>query len=246
MRSQKIELVILGATSYSEIFDLIKDINNVNYKYEVIALLDDNEKLHGKKIEGINIKGCLKLANDFSKNTKFVLGIGSHKTRIIRYHILKRLGIPDSRFETLIHPTASIHSKVKIGNGCIIHTGSVIFHSTLLDSFVVLVANSVIGTRNLIGRGALITSLVSTTADVKIGSFSFIGTGSLIAEGIEIGPGSMIGMGSLIHKNIKHGSVAFGNPFRIIRREKIPKEIVSEWDILKNYNIGVKLWIRLK
>lgn len=231
------KLVILGASAYSEICEIIYDINKVKKTYEVIYLLDDNEKLHNTKIEGVEVKGPLILADKFPDYIRFVFGIGSYKTRLIRNEILKKLKIPTNRFETLIHPTAKVYSSAKISNGVIIHAGSVIYNNSRIGPFVVIVANTIIGANNIIGKGALITSLVSTTSGVRIGSFCFIGTGSVIGENVEIGPGSLISMGTFIHKNIKSGSLALGNPYRVIHREIISDEIINEWDKEKK---GVK------
>ena len=63
MDKKLIKLVILGASAYPEICEIIYDINKIKKTYEVICLLDDNEKLHNKKIEGVEVKGPLNLAN---------------------------------------------------------------------------------------------------------------------------------------------------------------------------------------
>ena len=229
----KIKLVVLGASAFPELNELIKDINRQNNKYEVIEVLDDNESLIGSKIEGVKVGGPLDKVNQFSHEIKFVFGIGSHKTRIIRNNILERLGLSEDRFETLIHPNAKIYSTATIGTGVIIHTGSVVYNDSIIGPFSIIVANSIIGARNIIGKGSLITSLVSLTTDVKVGSFSFIGTHSSIAEGVEIGPGSMIGMRSFVCRDVSPGSVVFGDPMKIINKEKVPEKIINNWNKFK-------------
>ncbi len=227
------QLIVFGATAYPEISELISDINQNGPKFEVIGILDDNEALHNKEVEGVAIKGPLHNAAKFSTDISFVLGIGSYKTRIQRYHILHRLKLPEQRFASLIHPAAKIYRSSKIGYGSIIHTGTVVFNNTNIDSFALIVANSIIGARNIIGKGAIITSHVATTTNVKIGSFSFIGTNSSIAEYVEIGPGAMIGMGSVVNKDIPPGAIAFGNPIRFIDKTNVPAEITEQWNYFK-------------
>jgi len=229
------KLIVLGASAYPEICEIIYDINKIKKTYEVIYLLDDNEKLHHKRIEGVEVKGSLSLANKFPNDIRFIFSIGSHKTRLIRNEILKRLNIPTNRFETLIHPTAKIYSSAKISNGVIIHPGSVISCNTKIGPFAIIVANTIIGANNIIGRGALITSLVSTTSGVKIGSFSFIGTGAKIAENVEIGPGSLVSMGSDIHRSIPPGSIAFNTKkTKVIKGyETVHIDIIEEWNKYK-------------
>ena len=229
------KLVVLGATSYSEVAGIIYDINQIEEKYEVIAILDDNVELHGTKFEGIEVKGNLELVHDFTGDISFVFAIGHYPTRITRYFILERLRLPDNRFETLIHPDAKIYPTSTIGYGCIIHKGTIVYNNCIISPYVLIIANTIIGNRNVVGRGAIVASMVSTTGRVKIGNFSFIGTGSLIAENVEIGPGAMIGMGSLILRDVKPGHYTMGNPPKgQIPDVNLPHEIVNEWEKTKN------------
>ncbi len=229
----KIKLVVLGATAFPELNELIKDVNKKYNRYEVIEILDDNENLIGSKIEGVKVGGPLNKVSQFPQKIKFVFGIGSHKTRIIRNDILKVLKLQENRFETLIHPSAKIYSTAIIGTGVIIHPGSVVYNESIIGPFSIIFANSIIGARNIIGKGSLITSLVSLTADVKIGSFSFIGTASSIADRVEIGPGSLISMGSVVSRDVAPGSVVFGNPMRILKKVEVSREIINSWNKTK-------------
>ena len=230
----KKKLVVFGARAFPEMNELIKDINaKIKNKYEVIGLLDDNENLFGKTIEGVKVLGPLAKGKNYPKDVKFIFGIGSHKTRILRYSLLKKIGIDENRYETLIHPNAKIYSSSIIGNGVIIHSGTVVFNNSVIGPFTIIISNSIIGARNIIGSGVLITSLVSLTTDVKVGNFSFIGTHTSIAENIEISPGSMIGMNSVVSRNISPGSVVFGNPMKIIAKDEVHKEIINDWEKFK-------------
>ena len=225
-----IQLVILGGSNaYWEITELIRDINAVENKYEIIAVLDDDKGIIGKNFDGVIVDGPLEKAITFSQDVKFIFAIGSYKTRIIRSAILKRLNINESRFETLIHPSAKIFSTATVGNGCIIHYGTIVFNHTKISSFCVIAANCVIAVSNYIGRGALLGSGIITTTGVKIGSYSFIGSGTLIGEYIEIEPGAQVGMGSLILKNIKAGTFVLGNPPKTLDKIEVPEEILTDW-----------------
>jgi len=231
------ELVIIGGSNaFWEISELIKDINAVKETYKIIGVLDDNEILWGRKFKHLYVDGPIEKANIYSDNVKFILAIGSFKTRIIRSEIIEKLNLPIDKYETLIHPTAKIFSNATVKNGCIIHYGSVIFNHTIVESFSVISANCVIGVGNLIGKGALLGSTITTTTGVKIGSFSFVGSSTSIGEGVEIGPGAQIGMGSLVLKNIKSGCFVLGNPLRMLDKIEVPETIIEEWEKIKIIN----------
>lgn len=233
---QKI-VIIGGSNAFWEINELINDINNVEKRYEVIAILDDNIDLIGKNYNGLTILGPIEKALEFQEDVKFVFAIGSFRTRIVRSQILKKLNIPEERFETLIHPTSKVFSTSQIGYGCIVHYGSVIFNHTIINSFCIISANCVIAVGNYIGKGALFGSNVTTTTGVKIGSFSFIGSSTTIGEHVEIGPGTQIGMASLILKDVKPGIFILGNPPKMLDFVDVPMEILIEWEENKIKNI---------
>lgn len=232
-----IKLVIIGGShAFWEINELIQDINKVKPTYEIIDVLDDSSDLQGKNYNGLVVKGPIDLAREYDQDVKFIFAIGSFRTRIIRSKILKRLNIPEERFETLIHPTAKVFSTSEVRNGCIIHYGTVIFNHTIVDSFAIIAANCVIAVGNYIGKGALFGSNITTTTGVRIGSFSFIGSSTSIGENVEIEPCAQIGMGSLILKDIKAGAFVLGNPPRLLDKVDVPEEIIEAWKIDKEKN----------
>jgi acetyltransferase-like isoleucine patch superfamily enzyme len=229
------KLVIIGGShAYWEIKELIDDINKLEMQYEVIAILDDSDSLIGKNYNGIVVSGPVENAKNFPEDVKFIFAIGSFRTRIIRSQILKRLDIPNERYETLIHPSVKVFSTSRIGRGCIIHYGTVIFNHTIVEDFCVIAANCVIAVGNYIGKGALFGSNITTTTGVKIGSYSFTGSSTSIGENIEIGPGAQIGMASLILKDVKPGVFLLGNPPRMLDKIDVPNQIIEEWEIAKS------------
>ena len=233
-------VVIGGSNAFWEIYELIKDINYAQKRYEIVGILDDNLSLQGKRYNNIVVEGPIEKAKDFKDDIKFIFAIGTYKTRLIRAQILDRLKIPDDRFETLIHPSAKVFSTSLLKQGCIVHYGTVIFNHTIIDPFAVISANCVIAGENYFGKGVLLGSNVVTTKNVKIGSFSHIGSSTSIRENIEIEPGVQVGMGSLVLKNIKAGFFAFGNPLRMYEQLEVPQNIIKEWNI--NKEISKNQW----
>jgi maltose O-acetyltransferase len=53
---------------------------------------------------------------------------------------------------------------------------------------------------------------------IRIGDGVWIGGGAIILPGVTIGDGSVIGAGSIVTRDLPPGSVAAGNPARLIRR----------------------------
>lgn len=218
------KIVFLGAsTAFYEVSEIIHIINLKEKTYEIIAILDDNIELHGKLMRGVKVEGPLSLASIYT-DASFVFGIGSMKTRLIRQEILNKINIEESRFISIIHPTAVVDSSAQLGYGCIIHPGVCIGNNVIIDSFAIIAVNTAIGPYAYIGKFAMITSLVAVLSSVKIGKSVFIGSCSCITENIEIGNGSMIGAGTVVSRNIDKGCFFLGNPGRLISRIELPED----------------------
>ncbi len=232
--NKPIPIVILGGGyAYHEIFGLIQDINAIELKFKIIGVLDDNPQLHGRVYNGVPLLGPLNDWNSYPEEVKFILAIGSYNTRFNRWAIVKRLSIPLERFATLLHPTAKIYQDTNIGQGCIIHFGSLINSKTILEPHVLISAMSVIGVENLVGEGVLIASGVVTTTNVRIGSYSFLGAGATIGPDVELGAGSMASAGSVVLKNVLAGENTLGNPSRSFHREDVPSRLLNLWENCK-------------
>jgi sugar O-acyltransferase (sialic acid O-acetyltransferase NeuD family) len=221
-------LVIMGATAFPEIKQIILDINSEKEKYSIVGILDDNQAIAGEVIDGAKVLGPLVLARELN-DCKFIMAIGSHKSRISRFSILKRIQIPAEEYETIIHPTAVIYASARVGRGCVIYPGVVVFSSCSIGDHAFILPNSVIGVNNTIQEGALITSLVTTTANVSIGAYSHIGTGSCISENVRIGTGAQVGIGSVVLRDVPAGAFCLGNPARVIGQIDIPPDVMARF-----------------
>ena len=87
------DLVIIGAGyGFWETNELIRDINEREPKYRVVALLDDNTETHGRVIDGVSVAGGTDKAINYP-DAGFVFCIGSKDTRDKRKSIIDRIGI---------------------------------------------------------------------------------------------------------------------------------------------------------
>jgi len=95
------------------------------------------------------------------------------------------------RFATVIHPTAQISKRARIGAGCVIHPG------------VIVASNTAIGDHVLVNRGALIGH------DNRIEAYTTIGPGANLAGALHVGPGAYLGVGCVVrdHLTIGRGAV---------------------------------------
>ena len=59
---------------------------------------------------------------------------------------------------------------------------------------------------------------------VKIGKNVWIGAGAVLLPGVSVGDGAVIGAGSVVTKDVPAGTVAVGNPCRVIRKLEAGEE----------------------
>ncbi len=220
------QLVFLGAaTAFSEISEIIRDINKSgNQQYKIIAILDDNQLLHGSEIDGVPVCGDLSMVHHYP-NAQFIFGIGSYKTRLLRHEIIKRLKISQERFISIIHPSSKIYPKVKIGHGCIIHPGVTICEGAELGAFSIVTFNSVIAPKVILEPYAMITTMSCILTGAVIGHSAFIGVRSVVGENIKIGKGAVVIMGSIVFQKVPEGGTVQGNPAKLLYQTKIPNTL---------------------
>jgi sugar O-acyltransferase (sialic acid O-acetyltransferase NeuD family) len=214
-------LVVIGASNaLREIAGIVHAINQLNPSFEIIGALDDSEEIQDKRINNVPVLGTIASASSLDSDVRFVFGIGSIKTQLIRDRILENSGVLRDRFPALIHPKADIDPTASVGNGCIVHPGACLGPGSSLDDFAVIAVNSALGPDARVNEFAMITSLVLVLSRATIGRMSFVGSMSCVLEDVNVGDGARIGVGSVVAKDVPSGAVAIGSPARLIGKNQ--------------------------
>lgn len=204
------KLVIIGAgDAFYEIYDLVDDINKIEEEYKIIGILDDNKDNHFKQKNGITVLGGLELAKTFN-DVKFVFGIGSINTQKIRKKIFNRLELNLDVFETLIHPTAKIHSNVKIGAGCIIHENTFLGIGVELQNFVIVEYSAMLINYVKCKDFSMVATGATVLRNSIIEEAAFVGAKACIGENLKIGKNAIVGMGSIVTKDVADNKILYG------------------------------------
>ena len=217
------KIVILGTGGNCiDILDTINEINRFEEKpkYECVGFLDDNKEVWGKSFFDTKVLGPLDYASNLPKSYYFINGIGSPSNFWKKEEIINKTKILLSRFETIIHPTASVSKMAKIGKGNVILQNVTISSNVMLGDHIIILPNSVISHDDIIGDYTSLAGGVCISGNVRIGKFCYLGSNCSIIDGIIISDYCLIGMGSVVISNIERNSVVAGCPAKFLRDTK--------------------------
>ena len=186
--------------------------------WDILGFIDDNSAHHGKECCGFKVLGGRELLPTFPD--AFVLAVpGSPTNYHRRSQVISGLGLDDSRFATILHPSVGRSLDATIGCNTIIMSNVVISCGVTIGSHCVVLPNTVISHDSTVGDYCCVGSNVSISGTVHIGSSCYIGSGTKIREDVSIGAGSLIGLGSNVLADIPAGVIAVGSPAKVIRNQ---------------------------
>ena len=192
-------LFIIGASGHGKV---IADIA-VKCGYKDIVFLDDNENV--KECAGFPVIG--KVSDAVTMEEDKIVAIGNAE---IRQKIQNQL----SNLVTLIHPSAVVSRRVKIGEGTVIMAGAVI------NSDVVIGKGCIINTGASVDHDCKLEDFVHVSVGahvagtVSIGSKTWIGAGATVSNNVSICDNCMIGAGAVVVKDLIKSGIYIGVPVR--------------------------------
>ncbi|MGB5759905.1 MAG: acetyltransferase [Acidimicrobiales bacterium] len=210
-------LVLVGAGGFArETAELVRAINRVEPRYELLGYLDDDPALHGQLITGAEVLGSLEAVRALA-DAKVVVCLGSPTSIGLRRTVVDRLGLDDARVETLVHPAATVSESVSLGAGTVIHAGVVMTADIEVGRHVEVMPGVVMTHDDRVADYATFGAGVRLAGGVTIGEAAYIGSGAMVREGVPIGAGALIGMGSVVTRPVPANEVWAGVPARRLR-----------------------------
>ncbi len=188
-------LYIYGNGGHAKV---VADIARAN-GYDNLIFLDDNSDM--------------KFNSNLPKHP-IIIAIGN---ALIRQKLQNLVLSSGFKLITLIHPTAVIGSDVTIGNGSAVMPGAIINAKSTIGNGVIINSGAIIEHECTIGDFAHICPGVAIAGGSLVGERSWIGIGSSVIQNITIKPDITIGAGSVVVKDILEGSLAYGNPCKVVK-----------------------------
>lgn len=213
--SRKLLLFPFGGNARESLLSLFA-VNERYREWDILGFIDDDQSRHGQECCGIKVLGGRALLREIPD--AFVLAVpGSPTTYSKRKEIIGGLGLEESRFASIIHPSTCRAPDAAIGCNTIIMANVVISCGVTIGSHCVILPNTVVSHDSAIGDYCCIGSNVSVSGSVHIGAHCYIGSGTKLREDIHIGAGTLVGLGSNVLSDIPAGVVAVGSPAKVMR-----------------------------
>lgn len=216
------KLVIIGGIGNGTVVaSTVHDINKIHKEWEIVGFLNDYET---KPIVGYPILGKIdkdtayKLLQD--PDVYFFYTLISTKFNHKFIHRLHELEIPETRFATIIHPTAVISDFAKIGYGVAIQPFVSVGPEVEIKNHVQIFAQALIGHNAKLDNYSYIANNACIGASVHLKEGAYLGTNATTIENITLGKWSLVGIGSVVIKDVNDYDKVVGNPSRVIGTTK--------------------------
>jgi len=207
-------LLLAGAGGFArETLELVRAINAVAPRFELLGLLDDDAALHGTRVLGAPVLGPLDAVHEHP-DALVVACVASPADPPRRLRVVERLGLAAERYATLVHPTAVVPASAALGPGCVLHATTVLTADVTLGAHVAIMPAVVLTHDDVVEDGVTFGAGVRVAGGVTIGRGAYLGAGALIRERLTIGDGAVVGMGAVVTRAVPAGETWAGVPAR--------------------------------
>lgn len=212
--SARVKVVVLGAGGNSlAILDAMQAQNALDPRYEIVGILDDIPTNLGRSVLGHTVLGPIDHASRYP-DCRFVNGISSLASFRRIPEIVARTGVPRERFETIVHPRATIAASARVGKGSVVLAGSVLAPEAIVGDHVIILQNTTVNHHSRVGDFATLSAGVTVLGYIDVGRNAFVGGGTTMAPHVRIGESAVVGAGSVVIRDVPAGRVFAGNPAR--------------------------------
>lgn len=202
-------VVLIGAGGHGKV--LIATLRLIGR--EILFATDDAAAQHGRKTNGITVRGTDDLITQFSPDEiELVNGVGSAHLPEARRKVFDLFKYRGYRFATVIHPEAMIAPTAEIAQGAQVMAGTVVQSGALIGADTILNTRCSIDHDCVIGAHTHIAPGVTLSGNVTVGPMCHLGTGATVIQGISVGHSTLVGAGSVVIRDVPANSAICGVP----------------------------------
>lgn len=208
------KVVIIGAAGDGAVLaQTIRDIARSDPNVELLGFLDDS-KAEGTLFCNAPIMGPLLSWQYLDESVQFIPALHKVKQMYSRKKLIEKLGIPDNRWATIIHPNTVIADDVEVGLGVFIASFVTVQPGAKIHNFVSVRAGANIGHDSNVGDYCYIGPNATLCGHSEMACGAHLGPNAVVTDGLRLHEFSVIAASSLVTKTVHAFDVVLGNPAR--------------------------------
>ena len=217
-------IIIIGAGDHGRgTFEILHAERQARSLPAVVGFLDDSPARQGAAVDGVPVLGGLEwVATHHRPELRYIIGIADCR---VKKEIASKLEAFGVKYESAVHPSATVGRGVRVLPGAIINAGVTIAYDTLIASHTTTNLNATIGHDCVVGPYSTIAPGANVAGRVVIGEGCDISLNAAVCKGLSIGDWASVGPGAVVVRDVPPRARVFGNPARVIDRVSSPESL---------------------
>jgi UDP-perosamine 4-acetyltransferase len=207
-----IPIVGLGAGTHAKsVLDAIRSAG----RFEVVALVDDDETRAGDELLGCPIAEPHALERFRTDGVAHAFaGVGGIGDSSARRAVFERLGAAGFELPPVIHASAVVSPSARLGPGAqvlaaaVVNADAEIGEDAIVNTGAIIEHDCRIGAHAHVAPGARLAGLVT------VGEAAHVGIGAIVIESVRIGDSSLVAAGAVVIRDVPAGARVGGVPAR--------------------------------
>ncbi|MGW5050971.1 acetyltransferase [Actinokineospora sp. NPDC004072] len=187
-------------------------------RWPVVGMLDDDPDRHGTTVDGVPVLGGLDLVHERTE-TGVLVCVANPARPGGRAAVVRRLGLADERYATLVHPAASVAEGVELGVGTILLAQVVVTAPQRVGRHVLAMPHVLLTHDDSVADCATLAGRVTLAGGVVVGESAYLGAGAMVRQGVHIGSEAVVGMGAVVLADVPAGQTWAGVPARRLKEK---------------------------
>ena len=215
-------LVLVGTGGFArETAEVVHAVNERRPTWDLCGFVDDDPDLTGTCVDGLPVLGPVDLVHRLP-DARVVVCTGHPGNYFSRRRIVERLGLPEDRFATLVHPAAVVPRSARLGPGTVVLANAVATTAVRVGAHVAVMPAVVLTHDDVVGDYATLGAGAALAGGVTVGEGAYLGAGVMVREGRTVGPWALVGMGAVVTADVPTRQVWAGVPARFLRDVEEP------------------------
>jgi UDP-perosamine 4-acetyltransferase len=208
-------IVVVGAGGHAKV--AIEAIR-ADGRFDIVGVVDP------KAPEGQAVLGVRWLGSDQVLKSLREQGLAHGHVAIGDNRSRERLGLQLLSMAfvlpVVVHPTAQVSPSAAIGQGSIVMARASVGPATHIGQFCIINTGAIVEHDSVVQDSSHVAPGATMGGSVHVGARALVGIGSVVRPGISIGNDAVIGAGSCVVRNLDPGVTVIGVPARAVPLRK--------------------------